>query len=134
MSSVCVDGYFPIFCEVRIYVVLSIQYGTVEMVLCFQFKPVYVILNIIIYLQLIRVCGQHAQVHEALRIYDRMRSSVLEGGLGLTPTVYTYTAAMRAALNAHMFDKAANIWDDALRSDCVPDCRLATTYMEVGEP
>jgi len=70
-------------------------------------------------------------VFEALRIYDKMKTSRIEGGLGLTPTVYTYTAAMRAALNSHMFEKAALIWEDALRSECMPDCRLATTYMEV---
>ena len=61
-----------------------------------------------------------------------MKASRIEGGLNLTPTVYTYTAAMRAALNSHLFEKAALIWEDALRSECMPDCRLATTYMEVG--
>ncbi|DBA66999.1 TPA: hypothetical protein ACH3X2_002107 [Trebouxia sp. C0005] len=80
---------------------------------------------------LIRVCSQHGQAMTALSLYDWMRSSQREGGAGLVCTVYTYTAAMRAALTGNMIDRAIKVWDDALVDGCQPDCRMATTLIEV---
>ena len=47
-----------------------------------------------------------SQALSALNIYDWMRARVKEGGAGLCPTVFTYTAAMRAALSAGLVDRA----------------------------
>lgn len=58
---------------------------------------------------LIRVCSQHGQAMTALSLYDWMRSPQREGGAGLVPTVYTYTAAMRAALTGNMIDRAIKV-------------------------
>ena len=58
---------------------------------------------------LIRVCSQHGQAMTALNLYDWMRCSHREGGPGLIPTVYTYTAAMRAALTGNMVDRAVKV-------------------------
>ncbi len=80
---------------------------------------------------LIRVCAQHGQCATALSLYDWMRSSPSAGGAGLNPTVYTYTAAMRAALSGNALDRALTVWQDASTSGCATDCRLATTYIEV---
>ena len=81
---------------------------------------------------LIRVCAQHGQVAKALWLYDWMRRPVAEGGAGLQCTVYTYTAAMRAALSANMLDRAAKVWDHAEADHGHEiDCRLCTTMIEV---
>ncbi|KAL4443011.1 hypothetical protein ABPG77_008502 [Micractinium sp. CCAP 211/92] len=80
---------------------------------------------------LIRVCAQHGQASTALSLYDWMRAPAAEGGAGLTPTVFTYTAAMRAALTGSMMDRALQVWDDAVTSKCEIDCRLCTTLVEV---
>ncbi len=58
---------------------------------------------------LIRVCAQHGQASTALSLYDWMRAPAAEGGAGLTPTVFTYTAAMRAALTGSMMDRALQV-------------------------
>ena len=58
---------------------------------------------------LIRVCAQHGQAATALAIYDWMRGKPDEGGAGLTATVYTYTAAMRAALTGNLMDRALQV-------------------------
>lgn len=58
---------------------------------------------------LIRVCAQHGQAATALSLYDWMRGAREEGGGGLTPTVFTYTAAMRAALTGSMMDRALQV-------------------------
>jgi len=50
-----------------------------------------------------------AQALSALNIYDWMRARVREGGAGLSPTVFTYTAAMRAALSAGLVDRALQV-------------------------
>jgi pentatricopeptide repeat protein len=50
----------------------------------------------------------------------------------LGPTVYTYTAAMRAALAAGLFDRALQVWEDAQAAKCSLDCRLCITYIEVS--
>lgn len=79
---------------------------------------------------LIRVCADHGQAVSALSVYEWMRAPVQAGGGSLRPTVYTYTAAMRAALAAGMLDKALRIWDDAQAARCKPDCRMCITYIE----
>ncbi len=56
-----------------------------------------------------RVCSQHGQALTALNLYEWMRSSKQESGAALRPTVYTYTAAMRAALNGNMVDRALKV-------------------------
>lgn len=66
-------------------------------------------------MQLIRVCSDHGDCVSALAVYDWMTSSPAAGGAALTPTTYTYTAAMRAALGGHMHSRALHIWNDAWR-------------------
>jgi len=66
-------------------------------------------------------------------MYDWMTGQEGEGGAGMKATVFTYTAAMRAALVGNMADKAYTIWNEAEADpNCEPDCRLATTYIEVA--
>lgn len=80
---------------------------------------------------LIRVCGQHGQTMSALGVYEWMKAMPQFGGAGLCPSVYTYTAAMRAALAGNVLEKALQIWDDVEKSGCIPDSRLCTAYIEV---
>jgi len=80
---------------------------------------------------LIRVCGQHGQTFSALGVYEWMKALPQEGGAGLCPSVYTYTAAMRAALAGNVLEKALQIWNDVEDSRCLPDSRLCTAYIEV---
>ncbi|CAD7695157.1 unnamed protein product [Ostreobium quekettii] len=80
---------------------------------------------------LIRVCGQHGQTFSALGVYEWMKALPEEGGAGLCPSVYTYTAAMRAALAGNVLEKALQIWNDVEDSRCQPDSRLCTAYIEV---
>lgn len=81
---------------------------------------------------LIRVCAQHGQASTALGIYDWMRQPSEQGGSRLHCTVYTYTAAMRAALAGNMLDKAIAVWEDAEKEGHRDiDCRLCTTFIEV---
>eukprot|EP00210_Caulerpa_lentillifera_P005747 g5494.t1 len=80
---------------------------------------------------LIRVCGQHGQTFSALSVYEWMKALPVFGGAGLCPSVYTYTAAMRAALAGNALDNALQIWTDVEASGCVPDSRLCTAYIEV---
>lgn len=82
---------------------------------------------------LIRVCSQHGQAMTALSLYDWMRSSQREGGAGLVCTVYTYTAAMRAALTGNMIDRAIKVSTTAhtgrMRSEPVFVCMSARCIM-----
>ncbi len=81
---------------------------------------------------LIRVCAQHGQAATALSLYDWMRTPVAAGGAGLECTVYTYTAAMRAALMGNMLDRALEVWTHAEADHAREiDCRLCTTLIEV---
>eukprot|EP00879_Flechtneria_rotunda_P000900 GHRR01001027.1.p1 GENE.GHRR01001027.1~~GHRR01001027.1.p1 ORF type:complete len:1006 (+),score=494.19 GHRR01001027.1:90-3107(+) len=80
---------------------------------------------------LIRVCSEHGQAMTALSVYEWMKAPVDIGGAGLAPTVYTYTAAMRAALSAGLLDRALAVWEDAQAAKCQLDCRLCITYIEV---
>ncbi|KAG7669362.1 hypothetical protein Ndes2437B_g05514 [Nannochloris sp. 'desiccata'] len=81
---------------------------------------------------LIRVCAQHGQAATALSLYDWMRTPVTSGGAGLECTVYTYTAAMRAALMGNMLDRALEVWTHAEADHAREiDCRLCTTLIEV---
>jgi pentatricopeptide repeat protein len=81
---------------------------------------------------LIRVCAQHGQAATALQLYDWMRTPKASGGGGMDCTVYTYTAAMRAALTGNMLDDAMRVWGhaEADHPDEI-DCRLCTTLIEV---
>ena len=56
-----------------------------------------------------RVCSQHGQALLAFNIYDWMRTPAAQGGAGLRPTVFTYTAAMRAALAGNLIDRALKV-------------------------
>lgn len=58
---------------------------------------------------LIRVCAQHGQALTALGLYDWMRALRPQGGAGLVPTVFTYTAALRAALSGNLLDRAYKV-------------------------
>lgn len=82
--------------------------------------------------QLIRVCSEHGQAVTALSVYEWMKAPASVGGAGLGPTVYTYTAAMRAALAAGLLDRALQVWEDAQAAKCPLDCRLCITYIEVS--
>jgi pentatricopeptide repeat protein len=80
---------------------------------------------------LIRVCAQHGQATTALALYDWMRAPRDRGGAALGASVFTYTAAMRAALAGGMVDRALQVWDDAVaeRAEEI-DCRLCTALIE----
>ena len=81
---------------------------------------------------LIRVAAQHGAAVTALGLYDWMRAPASEGGAALEPSVYTYTAAMRAGLAGGLLDRAAGVWGDAVAAGAAPgDARLATAYLEV---
>ncbi|WIA14814.1 hypothetical protein OEZ85_003296 [Tetradesmus obliquus] len=80
---------------------------------------------------LIRVCSEHGQAMTALSVYEWMKAPAAAGGAALSPTVYTYTAAMRAALAAGLLDRALAVWEDAQAAECPLDCRLCITYIEV---
>lgn len=82
--------------------------------------------------QLIRVCSEHGQAVTALSVYEWMKAPAVVGGAGLGPTVYTYTAAMRAALAAGLLDRALQVWEDAQAAQCQLDCRLCITFIEVS--
>ena len=56
----------------------------------------------------------------------------MAGGAALTPTTYTYTAAMRAALAGNMVERALQVWQDAQAAQLQPDGRLAVTFMEAA--
>lgn len=58
---------------------------------------------------LIRVCSQHGQALTALGLYDWMRAGRAAGGGSLTCTVFTYTAAMRAALAGGLLPRAFQV-------------------------
>lgn len=77
------------------------------------------------------MCGQHGQTFSALGVYEWMKAPSENGGAGLCPSVYTYTAAMRAALAGNVLEKALQIWNDVEASGCTPDSRLCTAYIEV---
>lgn len=79
---------------------------------------------------LIRVCAEHGQAVHALNVYEWMRAPAAAGGGALAPTVYTYTAAMRAALTGGLLERALGVWRDVQAARCRPDCRLAITYIE----
>jgi pentatricopeptide repeat protein len=68
----------------------------------------------------------------ALSVYEWMKAPASAGGAALSPTVYTYTAAMRAALAAGLLDRALAVWEDAQAAECPLDCRLCITYIEVS--
>eukprot|EP01026_Neomeris_dumetosa_P056951 TRINITY_DN52244_c0_g1_i6.p1 TRINITY_DN52244_c0_g1~~TRINITY_DN52244_c0_g1_i6.p1 ORF type:complete len:753 (-),score=124.34 TRINITY_DN52244_c0_g1_i6:1214-3472(-) len=80
---------------------------------------------------LIRVCSQHGQALTAMSIYDWMRKSKKDGGAGLECSVFTYTAAMRAALGGCLLERALDVWQDCKAAGCEPDARLCTVYIEV---
>eukprot|EP01025_Chloroclados_australasicus_P053141 TRINITY_DN6228_c0_g1_i1.p1 TRINITY_DN6228_c0_g1~~TRINITY_DN6228_c0_g1_i1.p1 ORF type:complete len:748 (+),score=53.60 TRINITY_DN6228_c0_g1_i1:173-2416(+) len=80
---------------------------------------------------LIRVCSQHGQAQTALSIYEWMKKPSIQGGAGLQCTVYTYTAAMRAALGGNLLERALQIWEDSQLSGVQSDARLCTVYIEV---
>ena len=78
---------------------------------------------------LIRLCSTHGETGQALALYDWMREPLHLGGLQLQPTVFTYTAAMRAALTGGLCGVAFKASPSclyglcgallpALRSDC----------------
>ena len=58
---------------------------------------------------LIRVCSQHGQALGALALYDWMRAGRAAGGAALIPTVFTYTAAMRAGLAGNLLQRAYQV-------------------------
>jgi hypothetical protein len=60
-----------------------------------------------------------------------MRTPTEHGGLWLKPTVFTFTAAMKAAMDANHLSAALAIWEDAKRAGVPLDIRLRCTYMTV---
>eukprot|EP00890_Picochlorum_soloecismus_P006443 jgi/Picsp_1/67/NSC_00067-R1_pentatricopeptide repeat-containing protein len=80
---------------------------------------------------LIRICAKHNAAGKALEIYEWMRRSKRAGGAGLNGSVFTYTAAMRAAIVDKQLDYALDIWQHALVS--IPDeidCQISTVLIE----
>jgi hypothetical protein len=87
---------------------------------------------------LIRVCAQHGQALHALGIYDWMRACVAEGGAGLRPTVFTYTAAMRAALAGNLIDRAIKVAHSSpplpfIVRTALPGVRMASSHLPLLE-
>lgn len=71
----------------------------------------------------IRVCSQHGQAALAIELYEWMQKPPLPeggGGAGLRPTVFTYTAVMRAALSGNMVDKAYQVILSSVVASSVP--------------
>ena len=58
---------------------------------------------------LIRLCSAHGAAAQALGLYEWMKSPASAGGAGLKPTVFTYTAAMRAAMNGNLPERAMKV-------------------------
>lgn len=80
---------------------------------------------------LIRICTKHNAAEKALEIYEWMRRSKRAGGAGLRGSVFTYTAAMRAAIANKQLDYALDIWQHASMS--IPDdidCQISTVLIE----
>lgn len=67
----------------------------------------------------IEVCTKAGQPERALAMYRQMACA--EAGSRLTPSVHTYTAALRAAAadEAHS-PLAVSIWEDMLQAGCQP--------------
>ncbi|MEW5301301.1 MAG: hypothetical protein WDW36_004167 [Sanguina aurantia] len=80
---------------------------------------------------LIRVCSDHGDAVTALGVYEWMKAPRSAGGAALTPTTYTYTAAMRAAQGANLLERAMAVWADARRANTPLDCRLCMTFIEI---
>lgn len=75
---------------------------------------------------LIFAFSANAQHDRARRVYDWMRRE-----LRLKPTVHTYTAVMKSALEAGQVDAAMQVWEDAKRAGTSRDIKLTCTYMSV---
>ncbi|KAG1667855.1 hypothetical protein FOA52_011043 [Chlamydomonas sp. UWO 241] len=80
---------------------------------------------------LIRMCADQRDAMTALAVYEWMRAPGSVGGGDLRPTVFTYTAVMRAALNGALLERAMGVWDDAQACGIRPDSRLCVIFMEV---
>ena len=79
---------------------------------------------------IIRICAQNGQHRQALDVYDWMVRSSADGGAGITATQYTYTVAMRAALDGNLARTAVVIWKCVHQQGLVPDSYLCCAYME----
>ncbi|GAX83171.1 hypothetical protein CEUSTIGMA_g10597.t1 [Chlamydomonas eustigma] len=77
-----------------------------------------------------RLCADNGDPSSALAIYNWMQAPAQVGGAGLSPSIFTYTAAMRASISARLPERAMQIWLDAEASGVEPDCRMCVAYME----
>ena len=80
---------------------------------------------------MIRALSRAGEHIRAVGIYNRMRLSESRGGLGLQPTVYAYTAAMKAALDGGLLAVALSVWSHAKVAGVRRDAKLTCTYMAV---
>lgn len=72
---------------------------------------------------LIEVCARKGDTQRALDMYDRMRNSSPDSRMA--PSVHAYTAAMRAAAEGGLWQKALDIWTDMEKARCKPTGRQA---------
>lgn len=67
---------------------------------------------------LIEVCTRKGHTERALSMYELMRDA--EPASKMAPSVHAYTAAMRAAAEGGMWQRALEIWGDMERASCSP--------------
>lgn len=67
---------------------------------------------------LIEVCTRKGHTERALGMYEMMRDA--ERGSKLAPSVHAYTAAMRAAAEGGLWQRALDIWKDMEAANCPP--------------
>ena len=70
---------------------------------------------------LIEICTRRGDMERALAMYREMRGS---RAAALSPTVHTYTAAMRAAAEGGAWESALAIWQDMQAAGCRPSGAL----------
>eukprot|EP00191_Tetraselmis_sp_GSL018_P019157 CAMPEP_0177591312 /NCGR_PEP_ID=MMETSP0419_2-20121207/7925_1 /TAXON_ID=582737 /ORGANISM="Tetraselmis sp., Strain GSL018" /LENGTH=461 /DNA_ID=CAMNT_0019082035 /DNA_START=245 /DNA_END=1627 /DNA_ORIENTATION=+ len=85
-----------------------------------------------------RVCCANNEGIRSLTLFDWMQSPPVAGGPGLEPNVFTYTVAVKAAVQSGQPARAEQIWRQSLASGCRPDSHLVRAAMEarlrVGDP
>lgn len=80
---------------------------------------------------LIRICSDHKEPLTSLAIYEWMRAPINAGGAGLSLTLFTYEAVMRAALKANMLEKTMMVWSHIEKQQgLIPDCRISVLHIE----
>lgn len=71
---------------------------------------------------LIEVCTRKGHTERALSMYTLMRDA--EPSSKMAPSVHAYTAAMRAAAEGGLWQRALEIWKDMESAGCMPSGNL----------